>query len=903
MLSAHSRYRFGTAEFDEVRQELKVAGLVVDLEPRVLALLAYLLRHAGELVTKDELLREVWAGRVTVEKVLPNAITKLRRALGEENAQRITTQARIGYRLDGPVHRETVDRRATGATSLAVAAAVPGRPNFVLQERLSANAGAEVWLAEHAKTRERRVYKFALDPEALRHLKRETTLLRVLADSLPDARGFVSLLDWDFESEPQVVEYAYGGEDLERWATARLGSLDEAARLELFLRIADAVAAAHSVGVLHKDIKPANILVDEGPDGLEVRLTDFGSGRMLDPERLRELGITAAGPTLALDLASDARSGTPLYLAPEVFAGQAPTVRSDVYALGVLLYQLLAGRLREPVAPGWEAGIDDPFLREDIRLATHRDPERRLGSAGELVGRLRGLALRRAEAQAEAAAAAAVASDREALARTRARRPFVIALVASLVVGLVLTAGFYRAAQDAKAVAEAELAKANLMLRFLEDDLISRSNPLVFGKGAEAPLKEVLLAARERMTRRFESEPLIGAPLHLSLAGLFGTLDLLTEAEVEAARALAIFERELGADSVEAGRARAVRARLLSRLSRFDEARAELDRLDALFPDPDDPQQRYLRAIAASTHHIASGSFGDAVPALRTAMEALAAWRPGLDTERDSLTLDLIAALGLSGEPASAVAEYERFATALAARPGDSRLLLALAGLGVARSMSLEGDHARAESLLLAAREVIAEQLGDEHTRLIGLQNELMGVHFRQGQWERAIPIAEDVHARVRARFGDAHNLTWVTLGNLGRARYEAGRAEPAVEALRAAHEGLARTVGADSPQCHDVRFVLAAAELSLGRAEAARALLDGLDPVLLEKARATGRWEAGIGLLRGLLARLDGDAEGARARLAEALEAHRDDPARATSRLLAEAERALAALQVSGPG
>lgn len=202
MSSPHSRFRFGTAEFDESRQELKVAGLVVEVEPRVLGLLAYLLRHAGEVVSKEELLREVWAGRVTVEKVLPNAINKLRRALGEDNAQRVTTQARIGYRLDGPVQRETIDRRIANPSPLAVGAVVPGRSSFVLQARLAANAGAEVWTAEHAKTREQRVYKFAVDPGALRHLKRETTLLRVLADSLPEVRSFATLLDWNFEAEP-----------------------------------------------------------------------------------------------------------------------------------------------------------------------------------------------------------------------------------------------------------------------------------------------------------------------------------------------------------------------------------------------------------------------------------------------------------------------------------------------------------------------------------------------------------------------------------------------------------------------------------------------------------------------------------------------------------------------------
>ncbi len=79
-------YRFGTAEFDEARMELRVADLPVDAEHRVLQVLAYLLRHVGEVVTKEELLSEVWAGRITVDKVLPNAITKLRRALGEANA-------------------------------------------------------------------------------------------------------------------------------------------------------------------------------------------------------------------------------------------------------------------------------------------------------------------------------------------------------------------------------------------------------------------------------------------------------------------------------------------------------------------------------------------------------------------------------------------------------------------------------------------------------------------------------------------------------------------------------------------------------------------------------------------------------------------------------------------------
>ncbi len=136
-------YRFGTAEFDEARFELRVAGLPVEVERRALEVLAYLLRHAGEVVTKDELLREVWAGRVTVDKVLPNAVNKLRRALGEANAGHISTQARLGYRLDGPVHRTAVGRQLASELEFVAGQPVAGRENFILQRQLGRTAGSE----------------------------------------------------------------------------------------------------------------------------------------------------------------------------------------------------------------------------------------------------------------------------------------------------------------------------------------------------------------------------------------------------------------------------------------------------------------------------------------------------------------------------------------------------------------------------------------------------------------------------------------------------------------------------------------------------------------------------------------------------------------------------------------
>ena len=75
----------------------------MDVQRKPLEILSCLLAHAGEVVTKDELLEHVWEGRPTVENVIANAITKLRNALGEENAERIVTQPRVGYRFAGRV--------------------------------------------------------------------------------------------------------------------------------------------------------------------------------------------------------------------------------------------------------------------------------------------------------------------------------------------------------------------------------------------------------------------------------------------------------------------------------------------------------------------------------------------------------------------------------------------------------------------------------------------------------------------------------------------------------------------------------------------------------------------------------------------------------------------------------
>src|SRR5215831_20507039 len=113
------RFRFGSAEFDEAQFELRVAGLSVEVQRKPLEILDLLLTHAGEVVTKEELLETVWEGRPTVENVIANAMTKLRNALGEDNARQIATQPRVGYRLTGTVERTAVGRSLSSRIELS----------------------------------------------------------------------------------------------------------------------------------------------------------------------------------------------------------------------------------------------------------------------------------------------------------------------------------------------------------------------------------------------------------------------------------------------------------------------------------------------------------------------------------------------------------------------------------------------------------------------------------------------------------------------------------------------------------------------------------------------------------------------------------------------------------------
>ncbi|WP_293395244.1 winged helix-turn-helix domain-containing protein [Nevskia sp.] len=520
-------WHFATAVFDERSQELRVAGRLAELERKPTELLRHLLRHAGEVVTREELLEAVWPGRIATEASLAKAVSRVRQELGDSEQTLIRTIHGYGYRLVAEVRIERPEAEREARTlprrfNLHPGMAVPERPLWQLREHLASGGQGEVWLAEQPKSGERRVLKFAVDASGLLALKREITLYRLLREAVGPAARCVRLIDWNLETEPFFTESEHiGAGSFVDWAAGRggLAAIPLAVRLELLAQAAEALAAAHSVGVLHRDLKPANLLIDDSdPAAPQVRLADLGSGGLVEPTALDRYAITRIGLTQSLLGSSD--SGTLAYRAPELLAGQLATARADIHALGVMLYQCAVGDFARPMAVGWEADIDDPVLRADIAQAAAGNPALRLADAAEFAHRLRSLDARRAQWHDDEAGRAAAEQQRLENQRLKARRFWLRATVAVLLIGLGTSLWLYVDSRAARLRAERAADTALAVSDFLNRDLLSSFSA---GEGSvhEVDLGKVFTQASNQVATRLAAQPEAAAEVYSSLITAF----------------------------------------------------------------------------------------------------------------------------------------------------------------------------------------------------------------------------------------------------------------------------------------------------------------------------------------------------------------------------------------------
>ena len=145
-------WRFSNCAFDDLRMELQVAGKVVRLEPKPLEVLQLLVSRAGEVITKPEILNELWDGNFVYEGVLTTNINKLREALGDLDKKIVVTVRGLGYKLVGDVRWEKATSTVEPVPSIREGGTVPGREQWRLVRRLDRNpAAGGVWLGEHTR--------------------------------------------------------------------------------------------------------------------------------------------------------------------------------------------------------------------------------------------------------------------------------------------------------------------------------------------------------------------------------------------------------------------------------------------------------------------------------------------------------------------------------------------------------------------------------------------------------------------------------------------------------------------------------------------------------------------------------------------------------------------------------
>ncbi|MEL7061021.1 MAG: winged helix-turn-helix domain-containing protein [Acidobacteriota bacterium] len=372
---------------------------------------------------------------------------------------------------------------------------VPQRPNWRVERKLGEGGFGEVWLCRQAKLKEPRVFKFCHELDRLRALQREVTLFRLLKESLGDRPDIARLLDWNFDEAPYFLEMEFSeAGSLIDW-TQDLGGLSAVplgVRLELIAQVAEGLAAAHSVGVLHKDVKPANVLVrglSEGRPG--ACLTDFGIGRLTDRHRLAEAAVTALGFS-ASESTEATTVGTRLYMAPEVLEGRAASTQADLYSLGVVLYQMLVGDFSRALAPGWRRELEEALrlllaasgagsdlseeralLIEDVADCVEGSPERRLPSAAVLARRLRSLDARAERRRSEARELAVTEARRVDLERSRRRRKVWTSIAVALLAVLALVSAFAVQTASARHAADEDRRRTEGLIGFMLGDLRS----------------------------------------------------------------------------------------------------------------------------------------------------------------------------------------------------------------------------------------------------------------------------------------------------------------------------------------------------------------------------------------------------------------------------------------------
>ena len=701
-----------------------------------------------------------------------------------------------------------------------------------------------------------------LTPEVVERFRVERRILARLVHP-----NISRLIDGGFtpEGTPYLVMEYVEGTTLTTYCDQRGLAVDD--RLRLFRTVCGAVQQAHRALVVHRDLKPSNIYVSIAG---EVKLLDFGIAKLLVPDAF------GADPTTTR---TEHRALTPAYAAPEQLRGEAVTTATDVYALGVVLYELLTGRRpfdieglspaeieqlvtsREPAAPSAAVGAEPGRLVRRLRgdldriclMALRKEPERRYASVEQMSEDIeRFLSGRPVVAQPDTLG--------YRVRRFIARNRIAVAAAASFVI--LLSAFAVVATQQGRLVAaerdrvRVERDKAQEVVQVLVD-LFQAANPEIVPGGDRQSIGEFLATAEARVLGGLEPRADVSATMKHVLGQVHGAKSDYPRARTLLEQALSESRELHGADALETITVQIDLGRLLIAVGDHPEARALLE--DALARSERVVGERHV--LTARALHTLATTSDDETKTTLFFQRALAIRRALLSPDDPDVasTLNALAIVEMNHEryPDARRLFEEALEVAGATHGGRNKIAFTVTN-DYATLLTRTGDFSGAEAMHRRALALAIEVIGPQSIQAATGYNNVATVLANQGQLTSAVDLYRQAYDRYVAIVGPNHGLAANAARNVGVVfllieRPAEGRLwmERAVAANEAAF-------GPDARNTVYVRAQLANLLFALGRRGEALAMLEHAVTALAKLSPPEGHYtlaDAHLYLGRALLA------------------------------------------------
>ncbi len=581
--------------------------------------------------------------------------------------------------------------------------------------------------------------------------------------------------------QPYFAMELIQGEPLLQYAEGQKLNVQE--RLELMAKVCEAVHHAHQRGIIHRDLKPANILVEVSA---QPKILDFGVARIAEGDAQTTLQ-TEAGQIL----------GTLTYMSPEQLLGDPLDVdtRTDIYSLGVVLFELLAGCLpyRIPVQPieavrairdcnPTRLGSVRSEYRGDIETivgkSLEKEKTRRYASAAEMAGDIR----RYLKNEPIIARPPSTVYQLQKLGRRH--KGSVVAIAA---VFLVLAAGVIASTREAMRArtaeraaivernrADTEAATAKAINDFLRQDVLAQASSKSQAQPGTTPdpnlkVRTALDRAAKRIANQFDNQPAVEASIRETVANSYADLGLYYDAQQQMQRALDLRRRSLGPTHPDT-------LNTMTQLARFVLSEGDYEQAEALYLRTLPVQMKVLGDEDARTLitmqelgylYVNEGKYAEAKALFTTVLNV----RRRHLSARDPLMLASLGSLAFlyldEGEYAKAEPLYSEVLEGERRVRGDQHPDTLEDTVNLAAVYRNQGKYAQAERMLTQALEIQRRVLGPEHWSTLNGMRNLAGLYRDEGKYDAAERLATKALEASTRLFGAGHHLTLLIMEEL----------------------------------------------------------------------------------------------------------------------------------------